>query len=366
MNGSAVKKLKKRMEEEGVEAVLVTPSSNMEYLMGSRIMADERFGACVFFAEREPFAFVNSLYRQEAEKWGIQDCVFWSDGEDPYRRLAELFEERGQAPARMAVENGMPAGWLLRLEKEFPAAQFTGNDRVTGALRRIKDDKERERMKEACRRCTEALRETVSQGRAWIGKTEGEFAQHLCREMEKRGISQAGALVCTGANASFPHYMGKDGVIRENMGLLVDFGGRYEGYWSDMSRTFYFSGKEGADGEFCRAYETVLRAVERAAESAEEGKRMEEVDAVCRNVIQNAGYGEYFPHRTGHGIGLDNHEEPCAVQGEKSRIEEGMAFSIEPGIYIPGKFGIRIEEQVLIENHRAKCLHGFTRELIVF
>lgn len=366
MKESVSNKLKKRMEETGADAVIVTPSSNMEYLIGDRMMADERFSALVIPVKGEPFIFANQLYRQGIFTWNIKHQIFWKDGEDVFERFAEFVKERIGVPGALGVEKNMPAGFLMALEKVFPVTRFLNNERILGELRKIKKKKEIYCMREACRRCSEALREVLGQTRAWIGRTEGEFSDALCRAMEKREISQAGALVCAGENAAMPHYTGRDGIIHANEGLLVDFGGRYHGYWSDMSRTFFFSSEESQDTEFLHAYETVLQAVKQGVSAAKPGKRMEEVDRACRNVIQNAGYGEFFVHRTGHGIGLDNHEEPCAVQGEKSIVEEGMTFSVEPGIYIPGKFGIRIEEQVLISSRGAECLHDFTRKLIIF
>lgn len=366
MKESVNSKLKEQMKQTGVEAVIVTPSSNMEYLVGDSLMADERFSAFVFLVREDPFVFANQLYQQEILTWSVKDQVFWKDGENCFEKFRNSLKERIGYPKKVGVEKNMPAGFLLALEKAFPETSFINNETILGSLRKIKDDIEISCMKEACRRCAEALRETVESARKWIGKTEGEFADALCKAMEKRGISQAGALVCAGKNAAMPHYTGREGVIRAGEGLLIDFGGRYRGYWSDMSRTLFFSGEEDQNAEFLWAYGTVLQAVKQGIRTAIPGRRMEEVDRACRTVIQNAGYGEYFTHRTGHGIGLDNHEEPCAVQGEKSIIEEGMTFSVGPGIYIPDKFGIRIEEQVLITYRGAECMHDFTRDLLVF
>lgn len=356
----------KEMRAAGIDCMFITPSSNMIYVLGSSLMRDERFSVLVLPADGEPFAFVNRVYQMEASAWEGVETVYWNDGEDPWSAFYAMCQAQKLAVGTIGIESTMPAGFLLAMMDYFKDSKLVDSSRIMRKLRPYKQEEERELMREACRRCSESLKETIGLGRYWIGKTEGEFSEYLCREMRKRGIDHSGALVCYGENGAIPHYLGNQSVIREGGGLLVDFGGTYGGYNSDMSRTFYFSGGEPEAFErFSSAYEVVLEANRAGYEAAVSGNAMEDVDRAARRMIERHGYGKYFTHRTGHGIGIDTHEAPNAEEGEKALIKPGMAFSIEPGIYIPGEFGIRIEDQALVTEEGTVLLHDFTRELVV-
>ena len=361
-----IERVKAAMVQEGIDCMIITPSSDLVYLLGQEIMADERFNACILCARGQSFVIANTVYEQEVRFWGIEDIVYWKDGENPWLILSGALSDRGIVAAVIGVEPSMPSRFLLPLAEESAQVRFVLNSRIMDFQRRFKDETEQNAMREACFRCKEALVEVIKEGRAWIGRTEEEFSSRLCKEMAVRGIKRPGALVCAGANSAIPHYLGNQGVILEGSCLLVDFGGSYEGYCSDMSRTFYFSGPEGEDrAEFEAIYQIVLGALYDGHRAAQLGTRMEEIDRAARGFIEKHGYGRYFVHRTGHGIGIDTHEEPCAAEGEISVIQPGMCFSIEPGIYLPGKFGIRIEDQVLMLEDGQEILHDFQRELMI-
>lgn len=366
MKKSVNERVKEAMKEQGVDLLLITPSSDMVYLLGKCMMSDERLNVYVVPAEGRDFLFVNDVYGQEVAGWGIPETevVTWKDGENAVSLLLEQLEKKRLPYGKIGIGASMPAGFLVPLQEAFARTRFVLHREILGRMRRYKNEQEQSLMEEACSRCTEALKAVMKAGSGWIGKTEGAFADALCREMEQRGISEAGALVCAGAHAAVPHYTGKDGIISADACLLVDFGGKYRGYCSDMSRTFYFYGGCGENDkrrEFEAVYGIVLAALEAGQGAAVLGGRMEDVDNAARRVIAEAGYGEYFTHRTGHGIGIDTHEEPCAASGDKSVIEPGLAFSVEPGIYLPGKFGIRIEDQIFMTVNGAKVLHDYPR-----
>ncbi|MEE9173376.1 MAG: M24 family metallopeptidase, partial [Thermoplasmata archaeon] len=169
-------------------------------------------------------------------------------------------------------------------------------------------------------------------------------------------------IAASGPNGSQPHYRFGDRVLRRGDAVVLDFGGMFAGYYTDITRTV-FLGK--ADDTQRKVYELVKEANERAVDAARAGTPAEEVDREARKVITDGGYGDYFIHRTGHGIGLEVHEEPYIVEGSKRPLEEGMAFSVEPGIYLPDRFGVRIENIVLVQDGRARRLDRYPRDLQV-
>jgi len=178
--------------------------------------------------------------------------------------------------------------------------------------------------------------------------------------MESRDITSFGCSIQVGANAAIPHYTTGKTIIEKGTCLLVDFWGRYKGYCTDCTRTFHF-GKP--DSEFEKIYAIVLEAHLAAEAKARTGNTLEDVDLAARAVIEKNGYGEFFTHRTGHGLGIDGHEGDSVNKGVKVPIEPGMVFSIEPGIYLPGRFGARIENCVAVTGTGTEILHNYPREL---
>lgn len=351
------------MQEAGIDCLLQFPAVNMGYLTGRMLMQDERLNLYLLTADGKKAAFANTVYQTEVEEWDVADKCYWKDGEDPWKILKGFLAGQGYGRKKMMVDGSMPSRFTFPMMDAFPETAFVLANELYSRLRRRKDEEEYEAMKTSCQLCSEALEEVMAQGRGLIGMTEGQLRDILCRAMEKRGISNAGALVCAGENAAIPHYTRSDGKIEDGKCLLVDFGGTFDGYWSDMTRTFYF----GAPPEdFRRAYEVVREALLLGHKEAYPGNRMKNVDKAVRGLIERRGYGAYFTHRTGHGIGLECHEQPCAAQGEMAVMEPGMAFSIEPGVYLPGKFGIRIEDQAFLTEDGVEILHPFPRELRVF
>lgn len=363
MRTERITKILEEMERHQVDLLLLTPSAGMKYALGDSPIADERLFLLALAPGKEPFLVANSLYQLEAAELFEGDCVFWKDGEDPYPVLRRKLERQGGIRGRVAVERSTQAQFLLPLQEMLPEADFMPASGILDALRIHKDEEERERLRMACRLGDEALSRVMEQGTQWIGKTEAEFFARLSYEMTCLGLDVPDACVCAGANAADPHYTLRRGVIRENGCLLVDFGGTWKHYYTDMTRTFWFG---QPDPEFERVYETVRLANEAGEAAAVLGCPMEEIDRAARKVIQDAGYGQYFIHRTGHGVGIDVHESPNAAEGEKAVLEPGMAFSVEPGIYLPGRFGVRIEDLVLMTETGAEVLHGYSKKLTCF
>lgn len=348
------------MARAEIDTLLLTPSSGLKYVLGASPVIDERLFVLALSPGREPFILANSLYALEVEEMFTGTKVFWRDGEDPYPLLRRTLAAERYPLACVAVDKSTQARFLLPLMGMLEGANFCQAGPVLDALRVYKDEEERERLRQACRRGDMALERAMSCGEDWAGRTEAEFFARLSFEMSALGLENPGACVCAGANAADPHYSGGEALIRRGGCLLVDFGGTYRDYYTDMTRTFWFG--EMDDG-FRRVYDVVLAANAAAHEAAVLGNAMQEVDRAARRVITKAGYGEYFVHRTGHGVGIDVHESPNAAEGETAELRPGMAFSIEPGIYLPGRFGVRIEDLVLMTETGPEVLHKFPKEL---
>lgn len=307
------------MAQHHVDTLLLTPSSSLKYVLGGRPIVDERLFVLAMTPGEEPFLLCNELYALEAEELFAGDKIFWKDGEDPYPILKRELQRRDWPLNRVAVDQSTQARFLFPMMATLDGSQFLSATAILDALRVYKDPEERDRMRQACR----------------------------------LGLAEPGACVCSGANAADPHYTGGNAPIQANACLLVDFGGTWKDYYTDMTRTFWFG---EPDPEFVKVHNIVRQANAAAAEAAQLGRELQEVDRAARKVITNAGYGKHFIHRTGHGVGIDVHETPNAAEGETAILKPGMAFSIEPGIYLPGRFGVRIEDLALMTEDGVEIL----------
>ena len=353
-----------KMEEQGVTCMLITPSPDMIYLTGYSLWADERLLTVVLAPGHDPFLVANRLYEQSLAGVPYRDIIYWTDTENPYQILKREIERRGISTKLTAIDETLAAGLLIPIMQMFPESRMTLAREILEKLRLYKDSYEMECMRTACKKASEALRITMEKGRFWIGHTENELADALCSEMVKQGLAYGSASVCCQENAAEPHHLHDETVIRDHTCVMIDFGSAYQNYNTDMTRTFYFG---EPDQEFLKVYHIVNEARKAGIAAARTGNPLGAVDDAARGVIHSYGYGQYFTHRTGHGIGIKNHEGPSAQAGETTLIAPGMAFSVEPGIYIPGRFGVRIEDQILIdENGSTTKLHDYPTELMVF
>ena len=357
-----MKQVKEEMSNAGVDVFLVSPSSNLFYLTGYELGGDERLFLLVLPQGGEPFLMANQLYKEQTLPLPVKDQLFWKDGDDPFGILKKEIEKRNIKMKKAALEPQIPAFFALPLGKTFPDTGFELGSPLIDPLRQYKDESELELIRKACKESDKAIKAIIDKGSYWLGKTESEFLMELTVEINRGGINSFSGSVQTGANAAIPHYTTGYAKIEKGKCLLVDFWGRYEGYYTDCTRTFHFGKPES---EFAKIHAIVLEANMAAKEKAKPGNLLEDVDIAAREVITKAGYGEYFNHRVGHGLGIDVHEGYSANTGVKVPIKPGMVFSIEPGIYIPGRYGARIEDLVAIGEKGPEVLHSFPRELRV-
>jgi Xaa-Pro dipeptidase len=370
VHAGRLQKTAAEMRKQGIDLFLAGPSANLFYLTGYAVNGDERLLLLVLPAgtgaapeagiPAGAFILANLLYRDQVEGLPVRDLVFWKDGEDPFAALAGEIGRRRLPAGKIALEGQLPAFFSLPLAERFPGSAFALGDSLTAALRMIKDPGELDLIRRASRAADEALAGTIGRGNYWLGKTEARFREVLAAELLSRGLRAWDAIVAAGANGAVPHHVTGNSVIEKGKGLLVDFGGCLEGYYTDCTRTFHF-GKP--DPEFEKVYNIVLEAHLAAEAAARPGKLLGDVDEAARSVIEKAGYGPFFTHRTGHGLGIGLHEGASAAKGETCPIVPGMVFSIEPGIYLPGRLGVRIENLVAVGPDGPEPLHSFPREL---
>ena len=357
-----MEKVREEMAKAGVDVFFISPSSNLFYLTGYILAPDERLLLLALPQTGEPFILANLLYKEQTKSLPVQDQVYWKDGEDPFSLLAIETKKRNIKVAKAALEPQIPALFSLPMSQTFPQANFMLGSTLVEGLRTCKDESELNLIRTACREGDRALAALINKGSYWLGKTESEFFMELSMEFNKGGVGSFWASIQTGANAAIPHYITGAGVIEKGKCLLCDFGGRYKGYFTDCTRTFHFGKPEP---EFEKIHAIVLEAHLAAEAKAKPGNLLEDVDIAARAVIEKYGYGEYFNHRVGHGLGIDVHEGDSVNTGVKVPIKPGMVFSIEPGIYIPGRFGVRIENLVAIGDKGPEALHSYPRELKV-
>jgi Xaa-Pro aminopeptidase len=283
--------------------------------------------------------------------------VDWLDGQDPYRASAPLLADDG----RYAISDGAWAMHLLGLQRTLPATSYVSLTDGLPMLRAVKDAHEIERLTSAGAGADATYEEILVV--PFAGRTENEVAADLAALLRKHGHSQVDfTVVGSGPNGANPHHEAGDRTIEVGDAVVLDFGGLCDGYGSDTTRTVCVG--EPTD-EVRTVHEIVRRAQQAAFEAVRPGVECQEIDRVARQIITEAGYGEYFIHRVGHGIGLTTHEPPYMVEGEGQRLVPGMCFSIEPGIYLPGRFGVRIEDIVTVTEDGGRRLNNSAHDLAV-
>ena len=357
-----LKKVRAAMRAEGIDALLTASSSDLFYLLGMRGHLYERLSCVVIMADEAHFiAPVFEIGNYPQASLSLLSVHGWSDGEDPFA-LADSLLPAGVR--RMAVCTAVPSWILLGLQRLRPAWDYVSAELLMRSLRMVKDEEEYRLLKLAQERSCRALMRLLEDG--VTGRTELELGRRLMQYSEEEGIGSPDGIpiVAVGPNSALPHHVTDDTVVKKGDVLLFDFGGDNidAGYIADTTRTFAVGRMPDGLQEI---YDIVNAANQAAFEAAKPGNRCCDVDAAARAVITEAGYGEYFTHRLGHGIGLDVHEHPYMSSDNTQLIQAGNAFSDEPGIYLPGRFGVRIEDQLFVREDGAERLTPLDHKLRV-
>ncbi len=346
-------------EAAGLTGILVAPGPDLLYFTGYQPIAiTERITMLVLQGSRGPSMIVPVLERPDAEAAPGAAAVAltdWTDGSDPYAAAAKLLDPRG----RYAISDSAWAMHVLALQQALPESTYVSMTSTLPMLRAVKDADELERLA-AAGAAADACFEKIAAGR-FAGRRESEIAADLAGLLRDHGHSQVDfTVVGSGPNGANPHHEMSERQVVEGDMIVLDFGGLKDGYGSDTTRTVHVGEPTEEERE---VYEVVRRAQQAGFEAVRPGIECQEVDRAARKVIADAGYGEQFIHRTGHGIGLTTHEPPYMVEGETRLLEPSMCFSIEPGIYLSGRFGVRIEDIVTVTEEGGRRLNNTTHEL---
>lgn len=357
-----VQALTEELKRLGLDAIYLGPSPDLEYIGELDTHPDERVRGLLVSKDGASVAITPLLYKEEIVSTFRDSVAYeeWNDHDGFTGAFRRGLERLGALGGRVAFNDGVRAVDLLTIRDAMEVQICNGAD-VLAPLRARKDDEELALM----RRAAEIADSVVAKLCSFIkpGMKERDVARAIPDFFVELGADSVSfnPIVATGSNGSRPHYGGNQRVIQENDVVLLDLGGRYKGYCSDMTRTF-FVGEPTA--EQTAVYE-IVRLAEAAGEAAVlPGATGQDVDRAARQIITDAGYGEYFFNRVGHGVGIAVHESPYIIEGNNRPLEPGNVFSIEPGIYLPGKFGVRIENLVAVRRDgTGEVLNKFTREL---
>lgn len=357
-------KLNRILETAGLDSLILNPGPSLVYLTGLHFHLSERPVLVFFTPTTTPIIVLPELEQQKLQHLPFALLAF-PYGEDP-SQWGKVFEAAVQAAKLNNTHNGVEPRQLRLLEYSLltqaaPQAMFLPAQDSVSSLRMVKDDRELSAMWKAVDIAQKALTTTLTQVK--IGTSERELAGELTLQLFKEGCDPEipfAPIVSSGPNSANPHALPSDRKLASGDLLVIDWGASYQGYFSDITRTFAIG---NLDQEFSRIASVVLNANTIGRETAKPGLPAEAVDQASRAVIESAGYGKFFTHRTGHGLGMESHEDPYIRTGNLLPLQPGMTFTIEPGIYLPGRNGVRIEDDVVITSTGAECLTSLPREV---
>ncbi|MER6572422.1 aminopeptidase P family protein [Streptomyces sp. NPDC001093] len=347
--------------DAGLAGLLVAPGPDMVWLTGYTPTAvTERLTVLVLTPGQDPVLVVPTLEAPDAEHAvGASTLTLrdWTDGKDPYAVTAALLDGHG----RYGISDNTWAMHLLGLQRALPDTSYASLTDALPMLRAVKDAAELELLA-AAGAAADATFEEIRKV-PFAGRRESEVGQDLAGLLRRFGHEQVDfTIVGSGPNGANPHHEVGDRVIRRGDMVVLDFGGLKDGYGSDTTRTVHVG--EPTEEER-RVHDIVREAQEAGYQAVRPGAACQDVDRAARAVITDAGYGAYFIHRTGHGIGVTTHEPPYMIEGEEQPLVPGMCFSVEPGIYLPGRFGVRIEDIVTVTEDGGRRLNNTTRDMVI-
>jgi Xaa-Pro aminopeptidase len=347
------------MAERDIDTLLLSVGHDLPYLTGYTAMPLERLTMLVVPRDAGATMVIPALEAPRVrEVPGVFDMLPWGETQDPTAIVAGL----SAGAKRVAVGDQMWARFLVELLPQLPGAAFTRAVDVVGPLRMAKDQAEIDALAAAADAVDRIAGELQRGEIPLVGRTEAEVSAHLGRRIIEEGHDKVNfAIVAAGENAASPHHHAGPRVIGKNEIVLCDFGGTMAGYCSDTTRCV-FTGEPTA--EVAEAYAVLHEAQRVGAAAGTVGTPCQDVDRATRQVIADAGFGEYFIHRTGHGIGMEEHEDPYIVEGNALPLEAGHAYSVEPGIYVPGKWGMRLEDIVVATDDGPRRLNNSDHSLV--
>lgn len=359
-----INQLSSYLSENNLDAAFITTPDNVFYVSGFRSNPHERLLGVVIFKDAEPLMICPKMEVPDAKEAGWAfDVVGHQDTDQPWQLLKEAIVAKGVTINQLAIEKShMTVERLEALQELFPQASFARLDDQLNSMRVIKDERELDILRKAAEYADYAIEVGVSE--IAEGKTELEILTAIELALKKKGIAHMSfdTMVLSGPKTASPHGKPGDRKIQKGDFVLFDLGVIYKGYCSDITRTVSFGDPSDAQKE---VYETVRKAEQDAVDAVKPGVRAMELDKIARDVITQAGYGEFFTHRLGHGLGISVHEFPSVTGNNEMELIEGMVFTIEPGIYDPSITGVRIEDDVVVTKDGVEVLTKYPKELVI-
>lgn len=345
------------MKKENIDQLVVTSPNSLYYLLDEMFHPGERMLALYIHKSGKQHLIVNALF-PNAKALDV-DVIFYDDTQDPVDILKDYIDPQGN----FGVDKEWPSHFLVRLMKKLPNLQIEIGSKVIDAARMIKDSDEINKMREASLINDAVMEEVVKVLRQQ--KYSEKEVQKMIPELyanEKTYQVSFTPSVCYGEHSAIPHHDPDNRMPETGHAILIDMGGRTNGYCSDMTRSFFYG---EPPEEYLEIYELVRAANLAGIAAVKPGQMLKDVDLASRKIIEAAGYGEYFTHRTGHGIGIEVHEFPDVSSINEMPLEVGMCFSVEPGIYLEGKFGVRIEDIVVVTENGCEVLNQYTKDITI-
>ena len=357
MYKNRINRVLKSMEEKGLSQMIVSNSYSIYWMTGVMIEPGERLYALYLNTNGEHKAFVNNLFKTEASF--DMDVIYYDDTDDG----VEIISKYTDHSKAVGIDKNWPSGFLIKLMSYNGASSYVNGSDIIDFERQVKDEKEQELMRISSRLNDMAMERLVPL--VAKGYSEEELVamlKDIYKELGCDGISFE-PIITFGKGAATPHHVTDDTKGKKGDCVVMDIGAFKDGYASDMTRTVFLGEVSDRHREI---YETVLEANLRGIAAAKPGNKMSDVDKACRDYITEKGFGEYFTHRTGHGIGLEEHEAGDVSSVNDAVIRVGQCFSVEPGIYIPEEnIGVRIEDLVIVQENGAEVLNHYNKALIL-
>lgn len=354
-----LERVRRLMGERQMDLLAVAPGDDLRYLLGYSPHADER--PCYLLVTGGGAAFVvPSLNAAQAEQHVRLPAFAYTDAEAPVQAIAAARSRLGEgAPRRLGVDDTMRADFVLTLQAAYPDARLALGSEVIAPVRMRKDAEEIEALKRSARHADQAVRDVWAACRAGVSEQElGDVAAASFRRSGSQEVLFTG--IASGPNGAFPHHRPGDRRLAPGDSVVIDVGGRVDGYASDITRVACV----GAPSARYRQVHTIVEDAVRAAIAViKPGLPLREIDLAARRVIERAGFGQYFVHRVGHGLGVSGHELPSVTHENTMPVDEGFVFSVEPGIYLPGEFGVRLEEIIYVDPAGAHRLSALPRDV---
>jgi len=345
------------LNSSDLDALIVTSPANFFYFSGTWLESQERLQAILIKKIGNPIMILHEMSKEEIKNPHLFETVFWKDGDNSVKLLNKYLPSEGV----ISIDNHWPSHYLINLMNLNNKIKFIESSHIIGKLRLKKDVHEIELLKKSGEIADKVIEKTIDFIK--IGMTELEVVNEVKRLFNLYNVEHLSfnPVVATGKNGAIPHHQPDNTKISEGDMVVIDIGGIKDYYCSDITRTILIG--NSITDEMLFVYNTVLLAQKEAVKAIKPGIPIKEIDRIARDIITQSGYGEHFTHRTGHGIGLEIHEEPFVTYNNELLLEEGMVISVEPGIYLNGKFGVRIEDIVVVTKSGFERINNYSREL---